>query len=292
MKKILLLSGLVLSFAFTATAMADTMTVVSDTSVFVYGPINQYAAVDSDDWGTSASAVITWKHPSWPTISETNWISSAYYTELTRPDSWRLFSDVIEIPSCATNITGSLSVTSDNAEEVYLNEVLLGTDGEVQDVSHDDQEWNTVLNYPLIGLQAGTNTLKIIVRNYAYSTDSPTVNPTGLIYKAIVNYTMDDDCDGIINSEDMCSGTIADVPLEKLGINRWIWGGDAWQTEKSKGKGPMFLPTMEQTYGCSCFQMLSWLNGNYPDEYGEMNGHYKFGCSTSIIEDFISLLLN
>lgn len=259
MKKILLLSGLVLSFALAATAMADTMTVVSDTSVSVYGPINQYAAVDSDDWGTSASAVVTWKHPSWPTISEANWISSAYYTELPRPDSWRLFSDVIEIPSCATNITGSLIVTSDNAEEVYLNEVLLGTDGEVQGVSHDDQEWNTILNYlSITGLQAGTNTLKIIVRNYAYNTNSPTVNPTGLIYKATINYTPNDDCDddGVLNNADSCPNTLPDTEYfsNPWGVHRWHWDGEALFTQQpnKKEKGNHEPISIADTRGCSC----------------------------------------
>ncbi|MBZ9571925.1 DUF642 domain-containing protein [Patescibacteria group bacterium] len=101
----------------------------------------------------------------------------------------------------------------------------------------------------------------------------------------------DEDGDGIDNNEDMCLGTGADVPEEELGTNRWIWDGTDWITNKPKGKGKGLDRdfTIEQTNGCSCFQILYWLNENYLAEYGEMNGHWKFGCSKSVIEDFISL---
>jgi hypothetical protein len=185
---------------------ADTISIVSDTSVNVCGPIDHYATIDSSDWGTSNSAVVTWKHPNWPIISGANWISTAYYTENTRQSSWRMFSDTIEIPACSTEISGSIEkITADNAEEIYLNGILVGSDGEVQGTSIDNQEWNTIKTWEITDyLQEGTNELKIIVRNYAYNTDSPTVNPTGLIYKVTVNYTPDNDCDndGVPNTED------------------------------------------------------------------------------------------
>ncbi len=294
MKKILILSGLVLSFALAATVIADTVTVVSDTSVSVYGPLNHYAAIDSSDWGTPVSAVVTWKHPSWPTITGATWISSAYYTEEPRPDSWRLFSDVIELPSGASNILGNISITSDNAEEVYLNGTMIGSDGEVQGIAIDNQEWNTVLTYPLTGLQAGTNALKIIVRNYAYNTDSPTVNPTGLIYKVDVTYDInpDRDEDGVLDVNDKCLGTATDEPEVKLGVNRHVWSGvgDDYFTTLVPGKKGVKTEvdsqfSLSDTYGCSCEQILDELV-----EATELSfeGHYKYGCSKSIIEDWIA----
>jgi len=193
MKKIIFsLIGFALVFGLATTAMADTKTIVSDTSVDVYGPLDHYATIDLPDWGASNSAVATWVHSSWPTITSATWISSAYDTENPRPDSWRLFSGVIDLPLSAINITGSISVTSDNAEEVYLNGILVGSDGEVQGTAVDNQEWNTILNHSLTGLHAGTNELDIIVRNYAYNTDSSTINPAGLIYKAEITYEIGD----------------------------------------------------------------------------------------------------
>ncbi|MCK5027248.1 MAG: hypothetical protein KAS07_02420 [Candidatus Pacebacteria bacterium] len=46
---------------------------------------------------------------------------------------------------------------------------------------------------------------------------------------------------------------------------------------------------MENVHGCSCTQILDWLHENYPEEYGDMLGLYKFGCTKGIIEDFMTL---
>jgi len=245
MKKIIFsLVGLALVFGLATTAMADTKTIVSDTSVNVYGPLDHYAAIDSTDWGVSKSAVITWKHPSWPTITDATWISSADYTENPRPDSWRLFSSLIELPSSAINIIGNISVTSDNAEEVYLNEVLIGSDGEVQGTAVDNQEWNTILNHSLTGLHAGTNELGIIVRNYAYNTDSPTVNPAGLIYKAEITYEIGDIIAPVVTIESPTNGSIVSGIVDIYGsiieahelshYNISIYPGDADFNDFSK----------------------------------------------------------
>jgi len=286
MKKEILIMLAVTMLIVLTSAMADTMTVVSDTSVYVYGPIDDYAVIDSTDWGVLKSAVITWEHPSWPKITGATWISSADYTEEPAAStSWRLFEDVIEIPACATKIIGNISVTSDNAEKVYLNGDLIGSDGEVQDTSDDNHEWKTILNYELTELHAGTNTLQIIVRNYAGSS-SPTSNPTGLIYKAEITYDADTDCDGVLDVDDMCFETLADVIKEDQSVNRWIWKDNSWETvtpDKKKGKGPDFTPTMDYTYGCSCTQILEKLVGKTGLDFG---GHYKFGCSKSILEDW------
>jgi len=269
---------------------ADTISIVSDTSVNVCGPIDHYATIDSSDWGTSNSAVVTWKHPNWPIISGANWISTAYYTENTRQSSWRMFSDTIEIPACSTEISGSIEkITADNAEEIYLNGILVGSDGEVQGTSIDNQEWNTIKTWEITDyLQEGTNELKIIVRNYAYNTDSPTVNPTGLIYKVTVNYTPDNDCDndGVPNTEDFCPNTPteAEIFTEPYGVHRWYWNGENWMQQPNKaGKVNHKTFLIEDTYGCNCHQILDILK---EAGLGEFGGHYKFGCSTSILEDF------
>jgi len=95
-------------------------------------------------------------------------------------------------------------------------------------------------------------------------------------------YPHDNDNDGVDDPEDMCPGTAVDEPWEELGTNRWIWNGTDWVTSLPKGKGPEADFTMEQTHGCSCFQILA--------TYGDpMKGHYKFGCSQSVIEEFIAL---
>jgi parallel beta-helix repeat protein len=94
-------------------------------------------------------------------------------------------------------------------------------------------------------------------------------------------YSCDADQDGVFDPDDLCPGTAPDAPTVDLGINRWIWDGDDWITKSPKGKGPETDFTMEQTYGCSCFQIL--------DTYDNpMEGHRKFGCSQSVLEEFIA----
>jgi hypothetical protein len=96
-------------------------------------------------------------------------------------------------------------------------------------------------------------------------------------------FGLDTDADGLTDCDEpeFCWNTVADEPTESLGVNRWIWNGTDWITNFPKGKGPKTDFTIEQTRGCSCFQILA--------TYGDpMKGHYKFGCSQSVMEDFIA----
>ena len=98
----------------------------------------------------------------------------------------------------------------------------------------------------------------------------------------------DSDEDGIHDCLDMCPGTVPDTM--NLGTNRWMWNGNAWITKLPKGRGPQkYFDMVGDTYGCNCRQILDWLHANYPAQFGNMEGHYKFGCSISIMEDFLRL---
>jgi len=104
-----------------------------------------------------------------------------------------------------------------------------------------------------------------------------------LVYEGVDYDPWEDD--GILGDNDMCLGTVADNPTSPkgLGTNRWIWDGSDWITELPKGgEGPDFTVTMEDTHGCSCNQILDEMG------YGEKTGHKKFGCSKSVLEDFIA----
>lgn len=109
---------------------------------------------------------------------------------------------------------------------------------------------------------------------------------------------IDNDCDGAVDDEvdtdnddvydcavDKCSDTVADTPTIELGTNRWMWDGDSWKTKLPKGKGPDFNPTIAYTYGCSCEQILDKMSVATGFDFG---GHYKYGCSKSIIQDWIA----
>jgi len=167
------------------TSSTAIITAASQPGIDVHGPIAAYASLGDVAWGTVSSAVAAWVHPSWPNIADATWISTAYYTE-DSADSWRWFQEQIEIPGYPVSGSIDVSATSDNAEEFYFNGALIGSDGEVQGPFTDNHEWNTIINYG-IDPEKGTNTLDFIVRNYGVA-GTPTTNPTGLIYRAEIEY--------------------------------------------------------------------------------------------------------
>ncbi|MHA2042302.1 MAG: hypothetical protein ACW975_10600, partial [Candidatus Thorarchaeota archaeon] len=167
-----------------STTEKTTVCVVSEPGVDAFGPFGQYYGLDDPNWGVSSPAVATWVHPSWPSITDATWISTAYYVEDPPADSWRKFHAEAYLPEKGCYLTGSVVLaTSDNAEEFYFNGDLVGTDGEVQGPFTDDHEWNTIVEYPVMPVP-GMNSMDFIVRNYPQAGGSETSNPTGLIYKA------------------------------------------------------------------------------------------------------------
>ncbi|MFX1535402.1 MAG: hypothetical protein ACFFDI_14345 [Promethearchaeota archaeon] len=100
----------------------------------------------------------------------------------------------------------------------------------------------------------------------------------------------DSDGDGVPDYQDLCPGTTGDDLLKWHGTNRWKWDGTEWRTDRSRGqgKGPKVSYTMDQTRGCNCNQILDWLQNYDPDEFGQMLGHRKFGCSNSIMQEFLA----
>jgi hypothetical protein len=192
---ILLALAVVSILAAGAWANSNNLTIVSDTSVQVYGPLTAYAPLGDAAWGTSKSAMETYLHPSWPwqTDPDAKWISTSYYIGDAddggpiATSTWRWFTKSVDLCAGAYNIQGIVTATSDNAEVVYVNGIEVGFDGEVQDPWADNSEWATINDYPFTAVPADTLTLDFIVRNYP-GNNSPTANPTGLIFKATVTY--------------------------------------------------------------------------------------------------------
>lgn len=102
----------------------------------------------------------------------------------------------------------------------------------------------------------------------------------------------DDDNEGVLDDNDRCEGTSeVDSPLEGLGVNRQVWYGGEYFTTLIPGKKGQKSQTVSEfsladTHGCSCEQILDIITS---EEDSEMNGHYKFGCSKSVIEEWIAL---
>ena len=189
MKKSISLALVLLTIlSMTGSALADTTTVNSDTSLTVYGPLNEYKPLGDAAWGSPHPAVVTWKHPNWPTLDPASWISNSYYIEgNVGGDTWRLFRKTVNLCENAYDISGTITVNSDNAEEAYVNGSLLGSDGEVQGVTDSGSDWLISKSYSYVAT-ADTLVFDFIVRNYAGATTA-TSNPTGLIFSATVNYS-------------------------------------------------------------------------------------------------------
>jgi uncharacterized delta-60 repeat protein len=97
----------------------------------------------------------------------------------------------------------------------------------------------------------------------------------------------DDDDDGILDSSDVCAGTLIpeSVPTVELKPNRWALTDDNFLFDtvtKGKGKGPGRSYSTADTAGCSCEQIIA--------AQGLGKGHTKHGCSISAMDDWIALV--
>jgi hypothetical protein len=182
---------MLLSMPMSLWAKTVTKTWSSRAEIEAYGPLDAYFPPGDEAWDDPAASVKTWIHPDWPPIEGAEWISTAESSEEPVSDTWRWFHDTLKLPCTALSAgtEGTIEVTSDNAEELYLNGELVGTDGEVKGAAVDDNAWSTVLSYP-VALEPGENSLDFVVRDYGLEGGTPETNPTGLIYSVTYNYTI------------------------------------------------------------------------------------------------------
>lgn len=94
----------------------------------------------------------------------------------------------------------------------------------------------------------------------------------------------DADADGLCGDVDECPDTLLpeDVPTVALGVNRWadVDGDGEFETVAPKGTGPGRAYTIADTDGCSCEQII--------DALGLGEGHRKFGCSISAMDEWVA----
>ena len=92
----------------------------------------------------------------------------------------------------------------------------------------------------------------------------------------------DNDDDGVLNSTDKCAWTTLDsFDGWNQSEGRYKWDGGEWISAGKGAKG--FEPDMDYTYGCSGEQILDAMviATGLP-----FDGHYKYGVSKSILEDW------
>ncbi|TET40912.1 MAG: hypothetical protein E3J66_06135, partial [Dehalococcoidia bacterium] len=194
-------------------------------------------------WGTSNPAVATFVHNAWnsvklsyPLLDPATWISSAYHVEDAVNDSWRKFTRDFTVPPGATNISGTLLITADNAYKAYLTTTSgttdIGSDGQVWGAGDYNNYWSVPEPYTIYP-EVGSNTLEVVMRNWAQGGGTWGSNPTGLIYKLTVTYeefvaepslTIDKEADvDEANEDDAITYTYlventGNVPLDSLDV--------------------------------------------------------------------------
>ncbi len=109
----------------------------------------------------------------------------------------------------------------------------------------------------------------------------------GGIQRLVLEVVLDSDGDGVLDDADNCPDTIIpeSVPSRSLGVNRFALVDNidnVFDTTSPQGNGPQRSYTTADTTGCSCTQII--------DELGLGNGHIKFGCSISAMNDWLDLV--
>jgi hypothetical protein len=99
----------------------------------------------------------------------------------------------------------------------------------------------------------------------------------------------DDDKDGdlVLNATDVCEFSVLDDWGSAWGVNRWQFKDGVWQQNQpaKKGKGTVAVPdSSKNTFGCTAHDLLNFLS----PEYGQFGGHWKFGLSNSMMQEFIT----
>ena len=157
------------------------------------------ASEPGDPWfswfGQRGSAVLTFGHAgclgvdangfcvggSWPTIAGAHWI---WKSQLVTTAQAKYGTPVVyfvtsfTVPATATNITGQIQITADNVYVLYLNGVIVGSDGNV----------DAVKTY---SIQPVTGTNTIVVKAYSLPSGpgaTPYTNPAGVIFQAQASF--------------------------------------------------------------------------------------------------------
>ena len=135
------------------------------------------------------------------------------------------------------------------------------------------------------------------VRGFAFArgnADSPNslVNEDTTVLRSsdhdglVLFLTKDFDEDGVLDDADYCPDTVIPegAPTTRLGKNRFaLTDGDFnFDTTAPNGKDPGRSYSITDTAGCSCEQIV--------DAQGLGNGHIKFGCSISVMDDWVSFV--
>jgi hypothetical protein len=191
-----------------------------------YGTLNPLTPASYSGGGswTNAAHVTdlpgSWVQPAWGAY----WVSTrSENSGIDDPDegeAWRLYKDEFTIPAGAAIDSASIQIAGDNAYEVYLNGTSIGTTADLIPactVYGDSPEPNgSMIPFTQAAAyaftpQTGTNTLMLVVRNWGDGGG----NPTGLLYKASITYSVNNNFTITANADS--GGSIS--PSGEVSIN-------------------------------------------------------------------------
>lgn len=148
-----------------------------------YGGVWSPAVASSDIASTWYAADLA------PFGSGAVWVSSAAFREgLNSEDQWRLFRQDFTLPSGSTIDSADLAYTADNAVTVYLNGVEIASTGQVNDMTPADHSDYASAYSAGFTPHTGSNSMLFVVRNFR----NGGFNPSALLYKATIEYTVQD----------------------------------------------------------------------------------------------------
>lgn len=191
----------------------------------------------------------------------------------------RIFSTTVAVPGVWFHVA---VVKSSTSFAIYVNGVLEDMQSPVPLFLDTNSANLRIGSYVLEGAHLNGLVDEVEIYNRALTSDEiQTIFNSGSAGKCKV---VDADDDGITDDVDFCADTVTpDVPSIRLGTNRFALGdGGLFITTPPKGKGPNRSYTIEDTAGCSCEQIIDALDLG--------NGHTKFGCSISAMDNWVSLM--
>jgi hypothetical protein len=184
--------------------------------------------------------------------------TNGFGTEL-GPDLWQWKSALAPFGSQITTVIHPLTITID-----------------ISDPTLDMIQPGKVFTDPGLWFEPAVSRRLVIDFGTGFTTTGQIVTATSSILNP------DSDGDGVPDDVDDCPDTVIPepVPTRRLGRNRWFLEDPAGTfTQGYPQAGRKYTVTIQDTRGCTCSQIA--------DAVGLGAGHYKFGCSTGEVLEWI-----
>jgi len=280
--------------------------------------------VEVNSYNTDSDGIEIWETTTFPVSGEYIASEAVIKLEATAP-AWSLCGTYgqVAIDSIEVNTTfvRSAEITSPAVDEVVSGLVFFEATLDDED-GNDNVSWavrqgtcaagvgtvfgnvdghSDAYDWDGASFQAEADTSTWVDGDYCFIFN-PTESAGDLAIRETQEFVIDNDADddSVANNNDFCPATTYDE-FKRVNPMHYYWSVDNKDQLfsmapsngiKAKSSAQHEEYSISDTHGCSCVQVLKWLENNYPEEYGELNGLKKFGCSSGVMKDFITLSSN